>query len=218
MTTTTTTATTPRTTTPTTTTTLTITAGGASRIGADRTKIRPWWRWVATALVFPPAGYLAHWLIGRVDAITPAVLAGAVTGAFVGVAQWSLLRRRGVSAMWIVATAVGFAAGLATGAALVDYGTSLPALAAMGAVCGGAIGLAQAAGTVALRRHAAAWTVASAALWAIGWAVTTAFGIDVEQQYAVFGISGALVVAFGQGVVLNRLIPATPAHEVIDHA
>jgi hypothetical protein len=32
------------------------------------------------------------------------------------------------------------------------------------------------------------------ALWAIGWAVTTAAGVDVESQYTVFGSSGALIV------------------------
>ena len=31
-------------------------------------------------------------------------------------------------------------------------------------------------------------------MWALGWAVTTAVGIDVEEQFTVFGASGALVV------------------------
>jgi hypothetical protein len=33
-----------------------------------------------------------------------------------------------------------------------------------------------------------------AALWALGWTITSSAGIDVEAQYTVFGSSGALVV------------------------
>ena len=78
----------------------------------------------------------------------------------------------------------------------------------MGAVCGVAIGLAQAASFAPLRRHSVAWTLATGVLWAIGWAVTTGAGIKVEDQWAVFGISGALVVAFLQSVLVNRFVPA----------
>ena len=59
-----------------------------------------------------------------------------------------------------------------------------------------------------LRRHALTWTLATAALWAIGWAVTTGAGIKVEDQWPVFGISGALTVAILQSVLVNRLVPA----------
>ena len=68
-------------------------------------------------------------------------------------------------------------------------------LVVQGAICGLAIGAAQA---VVLRprlgRLAFAWIPALSALWALGWAITTAVGIDVESQYTVFGSSGALVV------------------------
>ena len=52
------------------------------------------------------------------------------------------------------------------------------------------------------------WTIATGGLWAIGWAVTTGAGIKVEDQWPVFGISGALVVAIVQSVLINRLVPA----------
>ena len=39
-----------------------------------------------------------------------------------------------------------------------------------------------------------AWVPALGVLWAAGWAITTAFGVDVESQYTVFGSSGALFV------------------------
>ena len=164
--------------------------------------------WLVTALAFPPAGYIAHQLFGRVDGVGAALLSGVLTGALIGLAQWALLRRRGGSPGWIVATAAGFGVGLAAGAALVDYETSLGALVVMGAVCGVAVGLAQAASFAPLRRHALSWTAATGGLWAIGWAVTTGAGIKVEDQWPVFGISGALVVAVLQSVLINRLVPA----------
>ena len=34
----------------------------------------------------------------------------------------------------------------------------------------------------------------STAIWAVGWAVTYAFGIQVDDQFTIFGSSGALVV------------------------
>ena len=38
------------------------------------------------------------------------------------------------------------------------------------------------------------WPVALAGIWAAGWAVTTSAGIQVDEQFTVFGSSGALVV------------------------
>ena len=38
------------------------------------------------------------------------------------------------------------------------------------------------------------WSAATAALWAVGWTVTTAGGIDVEQQWVVFGAYGCITV------------------------
>ena len=176
---------------------------------AERTRIRPWWLWIVTALAFPPAGFIGHEVVGRVDGVGAALLSGVITGALIGLAQWALLRRRGASPRWIAATAAGFGIGLAAGAALVGYETSLGALVAMGAVCGVAIGLAQVASFAPLRRHAVSWTLATGALWAIGWAVTSGAGIKVEDQWPLFGISGALVAAAAQSVLINRFVPAT---------
>jgi hypothetical protein len=181
-------------------------------------RIRPWWLWMVTALAFPPAGYIAHEVVGRVDGVGAALFSGVITGALIGLAQWALLRGRGASPRWILATAAGFGIGLAAGAALVGYETSLGALVAMGAVCGVAIGLAQVASFAPLRRHAAAWTLGTGALWAIGWAVTTGAGIKVEDQWPVFGISGALVVVLVQSVLINRFVPAVEPHRELAHS
>ena len=177
-------------------------------------RVRPWWLWIATAIAFPPAGYIAHQIVGRVDNVGAAVLSGVITGAVIGTGQWAVLRRRGGSPRWIVATAVGLGIGLAAGAALVSYETSLGALITMGAVSGVAVGLAQSASFAPLRRHALTWTVATGALWAIGWTVTTGWGIDVDKQWPVFGISGALVAAVLQSMFISRFVPETESTRI----
>jgi hypothetical protein len=85
--------------------------------------------------------------------------------------------------------------GLATATWVVDFRTGLAVLAVQGAVCGAAVGILQA---VVLRpllgRRAVAWPVVLSAVWAAGWAITAAAGVRVDQQFAVFGASGAIVV------------------------
>ena len=172
----------------------------------ERRSLRPWWPWLLTALAFPPAGYLAHGVVGRVEDLPSAALAGIVTGVVLGIGQWLLLRRRDVSARWILATAGGFGVGLAVGAALVSYRTDRPSLALMGAVTGLAVGLLQATALRATARQSIAWGAATAGLFAVGWMLTSGV-IDVADQWPVFGLSGALVVALLQCLFITRVLP-----------
>jgi hypothetical protein len=153
-------------------------------------------RWMPTFLGFPAGGLASKLIVGRVDDLTPAIVGGAISGAILGLAQWIGMRRTGPSPeRWILATAVGFAVGLGVGAAAVNYDTNLGALATQGAICGAVIGAAQAALLHRrLGRIVLAWPALMAGLWALGWAITYAAGIDVDAQYTVFGSSGALVV------------------------
>jgi hypothetical protein len=135
-------------------------------------------RWMVTFLGFPLGGFVAGLIVGAVDGPVPAILGGLIAGA-----------------RWIAATAIGLALGLGIGAAAVDYATDLSALVIQGAICGIAVGAAQA---VVLRprlgRLAYAWPPALAALWAAGWAISTSIGVQVDEQFIVFGSSGAIVV------------------------
>ena len=97
--------------------------------------------------------------------------------------------------------------GLLLGAAAVGYGTSLADLAVMGALTGLALGGAQALVLPAGARYRAAWAAAMPLLWALGWTVTTLAGIDVDQQFTIFGASGALTFSALAGVLLHRLLP-----------
>jgi hypothetical protein len=169
--------------------------------------LRPWYKWLLTALAFPLAGLIAHVVTGPVDAVSAAVLGGVLAGAVIGAVQWALLRRRGVSVGWIPATAAGLGVGLAAGAALVSYRTDISSLALMGSICGLAVGIAQ-GGMLGSFKRMLLWSAATAALWAVGWTVTTAGGIRVEEQFVVFGAYGAIASTFLQSIIVGWFIPA----------
>jgi hypothetical protein len=112
------------------------------------------------------------------------------------VQAWAIGSARLRPWVWVVATGAGMAAGVAAGAAWVGYQTDLSSLAVQGAVGGAILGVAQAA--VLYRRLGAVvigWPFYLSGTFAVGWVVTTAAGIDVEQQFTIFGSSGALVAA-----------------------
>jgi hypothetical protein len=162
---------------------------------------RPALRWLASFVGFPLGGLAAMVLVGPVDSRPTAVLGGLVTGAVLGVVQaWALgpllgADRRTAGA-WVTATAIGLAAGLTLGSGLVDFGTGAGDLAVQGLASGALVGLAQ---SLVLRgrigRLAALWPAYLAGAWALGWTVTTAAGVQVEDQFTVFGAAGALTVA-----------------------
>jgi hypothetical protein len=150
-------------------------------------------RWLPTFVGFPLGGLLAEVVAGPVDALAAALVAGAITGVVLGAVQaWGMGSNGPPARRWIAATTAGLTVGLALGSTAVGYGTSLADLTVQGSICGLVVGTAQA---LVLRGRAAyLWAPALSALWAVGWAVTTAIGVDVETRYAVFGSSGGLVV------------------------
>jgi hypothetical protein len=146
-----------------------------------------------------------------VDAVDAALAGGALTGAGLGAVQWWAAKGAlGRVAAWIGASAVGYAGGLAAGAALVGYDTDLGALAMMGLVSGAVLGAAQglALTTQGQNRLAVAWAAAMPVLFAIGWSATTLGGIDVDKQFTVFGAYGAVVFMLLSGLLLARFTPA----------
>jgi hypothetical protein len=173
---------------------------------------KAWLLWTAGFVAFIVGGALATALTGRINDAGSALLGGLVAGAVIGTGQWLLARRLlGDPRTWIPATAVAMGIGLVVGAWTVGYGTSLGELALMGAITGIPIGATQAyllRGRVA---NAWAWGAAMPLLWALGWTVTTAGGIDVDRQFAVFGAYGAITFMALSGVLLDRLRAATPA-------
>jgi hypothetical protein len=159
--------------------------------------------WIGVSLLaFPLGGYLGWGVGGHVDSVLPALIGGVLTGAAAGLAQWLWLRRvLDVGPVWIPATGVALAAGLSVGAAVVGYETNPGSLAIMGAISGAAVGIAQ--GLLLRKRFSLwlAWMIAMPVMWSLAWVVTESIGIDVANQFTVFGASGS--VAFG---VLSGLL------------
>jgi hypothetical protein len=182
-----------------------------------RFNVKAWLLWTAGFLAFPIAGVLATALVGRINDAGSALLGGMVAGAVIGTGQWLVARRLLDAQTWIPATAVAMGIGLLVGAWAVGYGTSLGELALMGFITGIPLGVAQAyllRGRVA---NAWVWGAAMPLLWALGWTVTTVGGIDVDQQFAVFGAYGAITFMALSGVLLDRLRAATsPAAPALD--
>ncbi len=182
--------------------------------------------WCVSFIGFPIGGLVAEAAVGPIDKVWSAVVAGAIAGAAIGAAQWFALRKIGIDASssglfvrptgalaWIALTAVGLAVGLGVGVAIFDYGTSISGLAVLGAVSGLGVGAAQ---WLVLRDHVGAsflWIFGIAALWALGWTITTSIGVDVESKWANFGASGAITVTVLSGGLLWFLTSLGPRNE-----
>jgi hypothetical protein len=175
-----------------------------------RFDVRAWLIWIAGFIAFPIAGIVAEAVAGRIDGAGSALVGGLAAGAVIGTGQWLVGRRvLGDPRAWIPATAVGMGVGLLAGAWVVGYGTSLGELALMGAVTGIPLGAAQALALRGRVTHAWMWAAAMPVLWALGWTVTTAGGIDVDRQFAVFGAYGAITFMALSGLLLDRLRAAS---------
>ena len=145
------------------------------------------------------------------DALGAALVGGALTGAGLGAVQWwAADGALGRPAAWIGASAAGYAVGLAAGAALVGYDTDLGSLAVMGLVSGAVLGAAQ--GLVLARQGrrglALPWALAMPVLFALGWCASTGIGVDVDDQFTVFGAAGAVLFMLLSGLLLARFTAA----------
>jgi hypothetical protein len=190
-----------------------LTTGPTTRAATPTWRRHPIPRWLVTFAGFPLGSVLAKAIAGPIDSTAAALLGGLVNGAVIGAVQGWALRPLGVPfTRWVVATAVGLMVGLGAGATAVGFGTSMPQLAVQGALCGLAVGVGQAvvlAGLVG-RKVAASWPLALGALWALGWTITTAVGVEVDERFTVFGSSGAITVT-----VLTAVLPLALARRAV---
>jgi hypothetical protein len=184
-----------------------------------RFNTKAWLLWTAGFVAFIIGGALATAVVGRIDDVGSALLGGMIAGAVIGTGQWLVARRLLDAQTWIPATALAMGIGLMVGAWVVGYGTSLGELALMGAITGIPLGAAQAYLLRDRLANAWVWAAAMPLLWALGWTVTTAGGIDVDRQFAVFGAYGAITFMALSGVLLDRLRATTsPPTPPLDQA
>jgi len=176
---------------------------------------KPWLRtarWVGSFIGFPLGGLAASVIVGPVNSGLTAIAGGLLTGAVLGAAQAVGLGLSGTAALrWIAATSVGLGTGLGIGATAVGFATSVQDLLVQGAISGLLVGIAQA---VLLRKSlgslALSWPPAVAAFWALGWFMTTSIGVQVDQQWTVFGAAGAITVT-----VLTAILPTIIARKAL---
>ncbi len=185
-----------------------------------RFNLKAWLLWTAGFVAFIIGGALATGAVGRINDVGSALVGGMIAGAVIGTGQWLVARRLlGNPQTWIPATALAMGIGLAVGAWAVGYGTSLGELALMGAITGIPLGTVQAYLLRDRLANAWVWAAAMPLLWALGWTATTVGGIDVDQQFAVFGLYGAITFMALSGVLLDRLrATTTPAAPTLDPA
>jgi hypothetical protein len=175
-----------------------------------RFNTKAWLLWTAGFVAFFIGGALATAATGRINDFGSALVGGLVAGAVIGTGQWLVARRLlGDPRAWIPATAVAMGIGLGVGAWVVGYGTSLGELVLMGFITGIPLGAAQAYLLRDRVANAWVWGAAMPLLWALGWTVTTFIGVSVDNQFAVFGASGAITFMALSGVLLDRLRAAT---------
>ncbi len=174
------------------------------------TSARRLWLWPVAILVgFPIGGLVADLIVDGVDSVGAAIAGGVIAGAIIGAAQWFALRQW-VSWLWIPATSVGMAVGLAAGAALADYGIDRGDVLLIGAATGVGVGVAQAL-VLAQRGIPGAfwWAIANPAGWAIGWLVTSyVITTNVDERFTNFGAGGALVYGLLTWLLLAVLLRA----------
>jgi hypothetical protein len=169
--------------------------------------LRQWLIWTAGFLSFPIAGIAGAAVAGRVDSPLAALAAGVVTGAVIGAGQSLTSSRRLDPRRWIPATAVGMGIGLLLGATTVGFGTSLADLAVMGVLTGLVLGGVQALALPARAWARVAWAAAIPVLWALGWTVSTLVGVEVDQQFTIFGSTGAITFSALSGALLHWWLP-----------
>lgn len=179
----------------------------AARPRRRDTFVGSWVIWTAGFLAFPIAGLAGRAVAGRVDDPAAALVAGLITGAVVGAGQWLVSRGRLRLVPWILATALGMGVGLLLGATVVRFETSLGDMALMAAITGLGLGVAQTLALPGRTRSRWWWAAAMPVLWALGWVVTTVAGIPAEEQFTIFGASGAATFSALSGVLLHILLP-----------
>ena len=133
-----------------------------------------------------------------------------LTGAGLGAAQW--FAAKGAfgdgPAAWIATSAVAYGAGLLVAAAAVGYSTDIGSLVAMGAISGlvPRRGTRTCPGAAGPQRLALAW--ASRCRFCSRWdgRSSTLIGVDVDNQFTVFGASGAIVFMLLSGLLLGAVL------------
>lgn len=152
--------------------------------------------WLLTFLGMPIGGGLARLIVGPANTPVSGLLAGAIAGAAIGLAQWLVLRRAfDVNLVWIAATAAGLAIGSAVAQTLIGNSMDVAPVALRGLVSGAFVGALQWLVLREVAPNAWIWFIVVAVAWPLAWSITRAVGVDMSQGWVVFGSTGAIAFA-----------------------
>ena len=162
-----------------------------------------WLLWLVGFLGFPLGGLAANLTVGPVNNPVRGVLAGTITGAMIGAAQWLILRNHlALPIWWIPTTALGMAVGLGVGVALLGSETSGNALLYRALITGLCIGAAQWFLLRDILPESSVWIPVITLAWALGWFLTRCVGVNLDYHWSVFGAVGAVTFQIVVGIVL----------------
>ena len=147
-----------------------------------------------------------------VTTTTRAALAGAITGAVLGLVQWLALKSRlPLPLWWALATSLGMSVGLALSTAFFGSDSRGHELLWRAALTGFSLGLAQwmvlqMALPAPSLGMSALWVVVVGLGWVVGWFITRRAGIDLDLKWPVFGSTGSWAFQLLSGLALYLLL------------
>jgi len=193
-----------------------------------------WLKWVIASALGSAAGVIL-WLAlgaaleavglesGSPSTVTRTLIPGVVGAAFgtpFGIAQWLILRGRvGRAGRWVLATTLGYVVVFLFGANAFPQGASVDLSAPQQILLGAALGAAVALPPsilqwlLVLRRQilkAGWWVMASAASWALGFAISFALRLAFGELTFIAGPVTALALT---GLAMVRLLRLTATTE-----
>ncbi len=160
-------------------------------------------RWLPTFFAFPIGGQLVVWIIGPIQNLMQAIVAGAVVGATLGLLQLWALRPLAISRAWLWGSIGGLTLGSPIAWLVINFQTTIAALTVWGLIAGALLGIGQAVAIRLSVTKLAAWAASVSLTWGLAWFISANVIVDAEAQYAVFGSTGAIVATALLGLVLN---------------
>jgi hypothetical protein len=163
-------------------------------------------RWVPTFLAFPLGGLLATLAFGPIRDPLAAAVSGANVGALLGLAQWWALKPLRLTFDWVWTTALALMIASPIAWALINFSTTIADLTIWGLITGSIVGFAQAASQRNPLQVNLMWSGLVSIAWGGAWFISANVIVDADENYAIFGSTGAIVATSVMAFFVNLLL------------
>ncbi len=133
------------------------------------------------------AGIIAKTFAGALKNVRSALVGGFIVGTILAAGEQWAFSTNNFNWIFIIFSGIALAIGNAIGSYIVHYSTNLKSLMIVGAISGVILGLTQ--GIIISNPI---FGLIVAIFWLIGWASMSIIKVDVDRQYHIFGMVGAL--------------------------